>query len=129
MVKVLLKFRRELMTEPITSTVILEKGAKVNILRANMHEGGGEMLIEVPDELLEETAEAFQRKGVEVVVKKTITVDEDRCIDCGECFSLCPVDAIQMSTGYKIRFDEDKCVACGICIDACPMRALSIMMS
>jgi len=54
------------------------------------------------------------------VVKKTISVDEGKCMDCGECLSLCPVDAIQMSTDHKIVFDEDRCIAYGICVDACP---------
>jgi len=47
--------------------------------------------------------------GDEVVVKKTMTVDVDKCMDCGECLSLRPVEAIQMSTGYTIVFDEDEC--------------------
>ncbi|MBS7611597.1 4Fe-4S binding protein [Candidatus Bathyarchaeota archaeon] len=128
MVKVLLRFHGGLMNEPITSTVILEKGVKLNILKASIHEKGGEMLVEIPDVFAENVIEAFKSKGVEIVIKRTISVDLDRCIHCGECLSLCPVDVIKMSGDYSIIFDEDKCVACGLCVDACPMRAISLVV-
>lgn len=128
MVKVLLKFHSGLMNEPITSTVILERGVKLNILKASIHERGGEMLVEIPDEFADDVIEAFKSKGVEVIIKRTISVDSDRCIHCGGCLSLCPVDAIEMSDDYSITFSEDKCVACGLCVDACPMRAISLVV-
>lgn len=127
MVKVLLKFHRGLMREPITSTVILEKGVKINILKAFAHERGGEMLIEVPDERAEEIIKAFESKGVEVILRRTISIDSDKCVHCGACFSLCPVDAIKIYQDYTIAFDESRCIACGVCVDACPMRAISLI--
>ncbi|MEM3546876.1 MAG: 4Fe-4S binding protein [Candidatus Bathyarchaeia archaeon] len=127
MVKILLRFHRGLMREPITSTVILEKGVKINILKAFVHERGGEMLIEVSDEYADEIIRAFESKGVEVILRRTISVDSDKCIHCGACLSLCPADAIKLSQEYTVSFDESKCVACGICVDACPMRAISLI--
>lgn len=127
MVKILLKFHRGLMREPITSTVILEKGVKINILKASVHERGGEMLIEVSDEHADEIITAFESKGVEVILRRTISVDSGKCIHCGACLSLCPVDAIKLSQEYTVSFDESKCIACGICVDACPMRAISLI--
>jgi ferredoxin len=128
MVKMLLRFHGNLMREPVTSTVILEKGIKLNILKASIHERGGEMLIEVSDEYANDIIRAFESKGVDVILKRTISVDSGKCIHCGECFSLCPADAIHMSQDFTVTFDESKCVACGICVDACPMRAISLIL-
>lgn len=35
--------------------------------------------------------------------KKTLEIDESKCIDCGLCTSACPVKAIQIATGDKLE--------------------------
>jgi MinD superfamily P-loop ATPase len=52
-------------------------------------------------------------------------VDQDRCVGCGECVSVCPVDAISM-VGGKARVDED-CTGCGACIRVCPEGAMQLV--
>ncbi len=53
-----------------------------------------------------------------------IKVDEIKCIGCGDCVDICPVDAIKVDDIAEI--DEDECIECESCIEECPEKALSI---
>ncbi len=127
MVRVLLKFDEALTSQPITAQVILEHRLPLNILRADVKPAGGEILVDIPQDRFDEVVQAFQTRGVTVTVEKRLTVDRDRCIHCGACYSLCPTSVIHFEVDYTVAFDEEKCVACGLCIDACPTHALKLL--
>ena len=126
MARILLKFSDKQVYEPVTSQVILEAQANINILSANVTPRGGEILAEVDAPDVDRVAATFRKHGVTVSVQRKIEVDRDRCIDCGACYSLCPVDAIAFEKDRKVAFDVDKCVACGLCVDTCPTRAINL---
>lgn len=46
----------------------------------------------------------------------------DRCIACGTCQSVCPVEAI--SEGEIYHIDPDTCISCGSCASVCPNDAI-----
>ena len=68
-------------------------------------------------------------------------IDQEKCIKCGKCKSVCPYDAIAkkerpckkacgvnaiVSDKYGRAFiDNDKCVSCGMCMVSCPFGAIS----
>ncbi len=57
------------------------------------------------------------------------SVEEDKCIGCGICVSLCPYGAIQMKKVGKKKKAETvsaSCKACGICASHCPTFAISM---
>lgn len=124
--KVALRINTENVTDPIISTVILEKKARINILSAQINEKGGKVLLEVPDEKTEEIVKAFRDFGVDVEVGKTIEILKDKCVECGHCITLCPVDAIFFEKDYAIGLDENKCIQCRACLDCCPTRAIKL---
>ncbi|MDD5382523.1 MAG: RnfABCDGE type electron transport complex subunit B [Candidatus Margulisbacteria bacterium] len=48
------------------------------------------------------------------------------CLGYGDCYCVCPFDAIRMSDGLPV-FDHNKCTACGKCVAACPRKIISII--
>jgi ferredoxin len=127
MVRVLLRFSEKIVEEPIISQIVLELKVPINIITAHVNSKGGEVLAEVPQESLDKIVRAFRKKSVTVSLPKLIEVDTEKCISCGSCVTLCPVEAITQAEDLSIVFDKDKCVGstCSACVDACPARAIT----
>lgn len=52
--------------------------------------------------------------------------DEERCIQCGHCLSLCPQGVFSADGDWAIRLQTERCSACGVCAGACPAGALAL---
>jgi Fe-S-cluster-containing hydrogenase component 2 len=126
MVRILLRFSEKIVERPIVSQIILDLKVPINIVTAHVNSKGGEVLAEVPDEALDKVVKAFRKKGVTVSLPKLIEVDTEKCISCGSCVTLCPVEAITQAEDLSIVFNKEKCVGstCSACVDACPARAI-----
>lgn len=48
----------------------------------------------------------------------------DKCIACGKCEGVCPVEAISKDD-KKYTIDAETCVSCGQCVDECPSEAIA----
>ena len=126
MVRILLRFSEKIVEEPIVSQIVLELKVPINILTAHVNSKGGEVLAEVPDESLDKIIKAFRKRGATVSLPKLIEVDTEKCVSCGACVALCPVEAITIDQDASIVFNKEKCVGstCSVCVDACPARAI-----
>ena len=129
LVRVMLRFSKENVDRPITSQVILEQGTPVNILSAHMNQQGGEILVDIEAANADRVIKAFRSRGVTVDVRKLVEKDDNKCIDCGVCISLCPMDALAFAEDYTVVLDEEKCngITCGLCVDACTQRAIRLI--
>jgi Na+-translocating ferredoxin:NAD+ oxidoreductase RNF subunit RnfB len=127
MARILIRLNENLVSEPVVSEVILENKVLVAILAAHINSKGGEIVLEVPDDDVDNIVTTFRKKGVTVTVPKLIEVDSNRCFSCGACVALCPVEAISVIEDLTIQFNKEKCVGsvCNICVDACPARAIN----
>jgi len=124
--KLLLSFPSYLHEEPHIAEVILETGAKINIDRANVDAVRGELIIDVPRDNVERVAALFREKGVEVrKLMKLIAWDEERCIHCGACISVCPTSVFKFDPSWTVYLEEEKCIRCEVCVKACPLGALA----
>ncbi|TVM34493.1 nitroreductase family protein [Oceanidesulfovibrio marinus] len=55
-------------------------------------------------------------------------LNQDRCIQCGECVADCPVQVIAMEDGgYPSIIAENNCIGCQHCLAVCPTAAISIL--
>ncbi len=80
-------------------------------------------------------------KGAISMVNGKSYIDQEKCIKCGKCKSVCPYDAIahkerpcERACGVKAITSDgqgrasiltDKCVSCGMCMVSCPFGAIS----
>jgi NAD-dependent dihydropyrimidine dehydrogenase PreA subunit len=53
--------------------------------------------------------------------------DKDKCIGCGNCVKICPVDAIAIEGDYA-TVDEHWCIGCGLCVRQCSNGAARLKL-
>ncbi|MDM7912032.1 MAG: 4Fe-4S binding protein [Methanotrichaceae archaeon] len=113
---------------PLIASVILETSALLNIERASIDAVSGEIVIEVAPEKCREVREAFERRGVKVVpLEIPVIRDENECVHCGACISICPTGTFRFDN-WKVVADSGKCIQCGACVSGCPQRALKLVL-
>jgi ferredoxin len=49
----------------------------------------------------------------------------DKCVGCGECVEICPVEAITLEGDLAV-VDENWCIGCGVCATRCAFDAFHI---
>jgi NAD-dependent dihydropyrimidine dehydrogenase PreA subunit len=128
--KYLLGFSPAKVSEPITYKMVKKFDLMLNVLRAEVNERGGRLLIEIEGKPSKITSGVnyLKEKGVDVKeLNEYVSKDEERCTHCGMCISICPADAFDMDKKtYEVEFKSDKCIACGLCLDACPPNAMKL---
>jgi ferredoxin len=125
--KLLLRFSPEIIRQPILADTILDTGIKIDIERASVDASSGEIVVNVPDERCRSVVDYLRHRGVDVTrLGEAIARDEESCINCGACVSVCPVGAHSYQHDWSVRLDKSACVQCRACITACPVNALKL---
>lgn len=103
-----------------------------NILRAEMDDTGGMMILNMTGEEkdLKAAVEYLNKQNVTVVtLSRHIRRDEERCYNCGSCVSVCMSRAFSIDPlTWDVHLNYDKCVACGSCLTACPTHAINLTL-
>ena len=52
-----------------------------------------------------------------------VTVDADKCVGCGECVDVCPVE---MTDGKSSPAHAEECLGCESCVEVCEHDAINV---
>ena len=131
--KYTLRFSGSNLHESVSYLLVSKFNIKPNFLRANIDGSGGRMILSMNgrDVDIENAIAHLRSVGIDVeLMDNYVKRDENRCIDCGSCVSLCPTFAFELDLKtYDVVLNTGKCVACGFCISACPTHAISLKMN
>ncbi len=103
---------------------ILKLDIPFTIVQYSLTEHGVVSKINVPDEKVSDVMQVLDKNEIRVE-HSTISINEDYCIDCLACVSLCNTGALYFDNAFKRQFDESKCVGCQLCVDGCPRNIIT----
>lgn len=127
---VLLIFNKKIMYKPLIFRLAKDFDVVFNVLEAKiLPKLEGRLILELrgTEESINASIDYLVKEGVVVeTLVNRIMRDDNRCINCGACTSVCRVDALSINRdSMEVAFDQEKCVACGLCKIACPVGAMS----
>ena len=102
---------------------VLDLNVNFTVVNYSLTEHGLRLRVSVPDEKINEYLEILKKNGIDYD-RTSIRINEDLCVHCGACISLCSTGALFFNEERLRQFDEDKCVGCKLCVDACPRNAI-----
>jgi 4Fe-4S ferredoxin len=83
---------------------------------------------------VQDTKSGYYVEQAYLTKTKRLEYDEESCIGCGICETVCPKEAIslteakvengRMKARAKVEIDPSKCIMCGTCVVFCPSGAL-----
>ena len=53
-------------------------------------------------------------------------VDSDKCVGCGECVDVCPVEVYELQDGKSNAVNGEECLGCESCVEVCEHGAITI---
>jgi NAD-dependent dihydropyrimidine dehydrogenase PreA subunit len=106
---------------------ILRHDITFNILKFTTGSDGVNLLLDIPEEKIKTITESLKQNNIIVNKKGRVIINDDKCIDCGACISLCPTDALHFDEEERLEFSYEKCIGCLLCLDSCPRFAIEEM--
>jgi NAD-dependent dihydropyrimidine dehydrogenase PreA subunit len=106
---------------------ILKYDISFNILKFSTGSSGINLLLDIPENKVKTITESLRNNNIIVNKKGRVIIDDEKCIDCGTCISLCPTDALHFNREDKLEFSYEKCIGCLLCLDSCPRYAIEEM--
>lgn len=129
--RIILRFKKNTIDKPIVYKLVKDYDLIFNILRANILPRAESMMVMEIDG----TKENFDKgiaylKGLNIdtePMEQDINRDEEKCVHCGVCTSVCAPDALYIDRKtMKVNFDYKKCVGCELCVKVCPVKAMNV---
>lgn len=129
--RIVIKYPPRLVDKPVLCQLSREFGLDFNILRAQVSpETGGLMVLEISADPRNFQAALNRLEGEGIShqpLSRDVVRDDDRCIQCGACVTLCPSGALAAEPGTRrVVHDPDRCTACEYCVLVCPVQAMEV---
>jgi UDP-glucose 4-epimerase len=64
------------------------------------------------------------KKHIKRMKGVTVTVDPEKCNECGKCFKVCIYNGLKLKNGKPV-VNQENCTGCGNCENQCPTSAIS----
>lgn len=130
-IKVSFIFPPSMVNFPLMTELVRKYELEVNILHADIHlNRTGKLIVDLTGEKgnLDKALQFIEEQGISLhIFNGTLTWEEEKCVHCGACTSVCPSRALSISPPeYLLTYDKEKCLVCGLCIKACPLRLLHL---
>ncbi|MBW2067116.1 MAG: 4Fe-4S binding protein [Deltaproteobacteria bacterium] len=74
--------------------------------------------------VLKARAQAIEARLDPAITGHIAVVDSERCLGCGLCENVCPVDAISIKSTAVVN--ASRCTGCGRCANECPQGAIML---
>lgn len=55
-----------------------------------------------------------------------VIVDSEKCVGCGECVDICPVEVYELKDGKSEPVKYEECVGCESCVEVCSTDAIEV---
>ena len=55
-----------------------------------------------------------------------VNVDTDKCVGCGECVDVCPVEVYEIKDGKSEPVNSEECLGCESCVEVCETSAITV---
>ncbi len=130
---VYLKFPPERSGRPVVCNLTRMFDLTFNILAATiLPRAEGRMTLELigSEQSYAKGVEYLKEQGIKIEpVAQKISRNEDSCVHCGTCTSLCNTGALCLDVeSRRVLFDSELCSACGMCVKVCPVQAMDVQL-
>ena len=127
--KLLLLFKKSETERPIVYRLVKDYDLIINIFRAKVTpDEFGYLALDVngTEENIKKALKFLKSENIEInETDKGIRWDKNICIQCGNCLSHCPTDALFISNRKtrQVEYNIEKCIQCLSCTENCPFGA------
>lgn len=55
-----------------------------------------------------------------------VEVNAEKCVGCGECVDICPVEVFELQDEKSVPVNAEECLGCESCIEVCEEGAITV---
>lgn len=55
-----------------------------------------------------------------------VEVNAEKCVGCGECVDVCPVEVFELQDEKSVPVNAEECLGCESCIEVCEEGAITV---